>query len=428
MPARICWCSALICLLCSAFSARLFAQETIRGVQVSGVSTPALQPLDNLMVDFVTQYKVPGASLAVTKDNRLVYARGFGCADEATGECVQPQSLFRIASISKPVTAAAIFKLVELGKLSLDAKVFSLLPLTRNKEFADPRLHDITVLHLLQHRGGWDREKSGDPMFKARHIAASLKIESPPGPADIITYMTGMKLDFAPGERYAYSNFGYCLLGRVIEEVSKQPYDVFVREKILAPIGIRRMQLGRTLLDNRVPGEVKYVAAGSGDCVFGSPAKKVPLPYGVFCVEAMDAHGGWVATAAELTRFANALEPTYSTPLLNAASLSAMFARPPGAAGHTEAGEPKKVFYACGWSVRKVKGETLENHWHNGALAGTSTLLVRRHDGLSWAVLFNTRSSPKDGDLSALIDPRMHQAVDQVKDWPTGDLAREVLK
>ena len=78
----------------------------------------------------------------------------------------------------------------------------------------------ITTRHLLQHTGGWDRDKSFDPMFRPREISRTLGVASPPGPRDILRYRLGQPFEFDPGTRYAYSNFGYCVLGRVIEKVT----------------------------------------------------------------------------------------------------------------------------------------------------------------------------------------------------------------
>jgi Beta-lactamase len=152
----------------------------------------------------------------------------------------------------------------------------------------------------------------------------------------------------------------------------------------------------------------------------------------------MDSHGGWISSAPDLVRFASAFDHPDRCKILKAASIKTMFACPDGLAGHTKDGKAKDVFYGCGWSVRTVapspspKGRGGPeagriNTWHNGALDGTSTLLVRRADGLTWAVLFNTRSNAKGTDLSGLIDPLVHQAADKVKRWPNRDLFEKGL-
>ena len=252
------------------------------------------------MEKVVREHHVPGAALAVARNGRIVYARGYGYADRDKKEPVEPNSLFRIASVTKPFTAVAVLQLVEKGKLHLNDKVFHVLelkePIGPNIKF-DERWKQITILELLQHRGGWDRDKSFDPMFRSPAICKEMNVKPPADQEAIIHYMLRRPLDFDPGERYAYSNFGYCLLGRVIEKVSKKRYEAYVKEKVLAPLGIERMHQGRTLANERAKGEVRYYD-GEGIAIMGPHiGMREPEPYGCWCLESMDSHGGWIASA-----------------------------------------------------------------------------------------------------------------------------------
>jgi N-acyl-D-amino-acid deacylase len=283
----------------------------------------------------------------------------------------------------------------------------------------------VTIRQLLHHTGGWDRNRSFDPMFGPLIIAKALGTAPPAEPREIIRYMLGQPLDFDPGTQYAYSNFGYCVLGRVIEKVSGQSYEAYVKAQVLAPLGMHDTQLGQTL--HAAKGEVRYVddKGRTANAVVGPDlGKPVPLPYGAWYLEAMDAHGGWISSAPDLVRFASACAHAERSPLLKPASVQTLFARPDGLAGQTKAGKAKDVFYGCGWQVRTVDKSGAINFWHTGALDGTSTLLVHRSDDLCWAVLFNTRA---DGgpDLAGLIDPLVHQAANQVRRWPARDLFKE---
>src|SRR5205823_5703775 len=103
-------------------------------------------------------------------------------------------------------------------------------------------------------------------------------------------------------------------------------------------------------------------------------------------------------------------------PVLSPKSIETMFACPDGDLGHDKDGAPKKTYYGCGWRIRPVEKDRV-NTWHAGLLAGTSTLLVRRYDGLTWAVLFNG-STPGERPPATDIDPLVHKAVDAVKVWP----------
>lgn len=187
--------------------------------QITGQLVPQFTVLDASIQAAMARYQVPGGSVAIAKDGRLVYARGFGRADIATGEPVQPDSLFRSASVSKPVTAVAALRLVDEHRLGLDERV---LPRLRNVlgdgyRIGDARIADITVRDLLQHSGGWDRDDSFDPMFQSASIVSATREPAPASCETIIRYMLQRRLDFAPGSRAAYSNFGYCVLARVIE-------------------------------------------------------------------------------------------------------------------------------------------------------------------------------------------------------------------
>ena len=399
-------------------------------ISETGVEDANLAGFDRLMREFMAENHVPGAELAVARHEKLVYARGFGLADTATRQPVEPTSLFRIASITKPFTAVAILQLVEQGKLKLNDRPFQMLgfvPYLEPGAKVDNRIYRITVEELLHHRGGFDRDKSFDPMFDSVHIARMLHVQPPANQQAIIRYMMGRPLDFEPGAREAYSNFGYCVLGRVIERVSGQRYDQYIREHVLAPLRIHDMRLGHTLLNERFPSEVHYydLQNRTGGSVFPPTiGKQVPLPYGAWDIEAMDSHGGWIASAVDLVRFGSSLNNRSNCPILHASSIETIFSRP--RLGGDEKPKPNDPFYACGWEVRPV-GKGQVNTWHNGALDGTSTLLVRRFDGLTWAVVFNTRSNPQGKDLSGLIDGKLHKVADEVKKWPERDLFGKFL-
>lgn len=375
-----------------------------------------LAPFDRLMESFIEEHQIPGAALAVARDGDVVYARGFGIADVETGRPVTPESLFRIASISKPLTALAVLKLVDQERLDLDDSILDLLYPSVMREWpVDARWKDITVRHLLQHRGGWDRDESFDPMFRSWAIVEEMNEAPPASPEMIIRYMVRRPLDFAPGQRYAYSNFGYCLLGRILELKTQMSYELGVKELLLKPIGIDDFELGRTQWKHRHWREVVYYTdpPSVASSVFND--SKVPLPYGAWCLESMDAHGGWLAAAPALLKIAARMTPKDPT-FISESNYGKVVERPEGRAGWNEGERPKAAYYGLGWMVRPVGNGY--NLWHSGSLPGTSTLLVRRHDGISWVVLFNTRDTPSGKGPSAIIDPLLHRAADEVTHWP----------
>ncbi len=384
-----------------------------------GSPVHGFEAFDELLRSFVLQHAVPGAALAVGRAGELLYARSIGFANSEEKISVEPHSLFRIASLSKPVTAVAILQQVERGNLTLDTRVWEWLMLD---EPTDPRWKLVTVRHLLQHTGGWDRSVSFDPMFKSVEFASEAGTPPPARPAEIIQAMLKRPLDCDPGTKYAYSNFGYCLLGRVLERLSiadGRSYEQIVRDEVFAPVGALSPRIGRTLTTSI--DEVRYsmpVIDGEPPVLVDSvfmPGEKVSPPYGAWHLEAMDSHGGWIASAPDLVRFAMGCDEAAAEPTSNRQSLltrpmiDEMFSQP---TDYTVK-EPD-VWYSHGWNVRTTGSGTGRNTWHLGALDGTSTILVRRSDGMTWAVLFNMRKNAKGEELARLIDSLVHVAADAV--------------
>jgi len=380
---------------------------------ISGVAVPGMVSVDQVISALMTKWDIPGGAVAIVKDGRLVYARGFGHAEPS--RVTAPDALFRTASLAKPITGVAVLKLIEQNRLALDAGAFALLPDITPLPSAsvDPRLATVTVRHLLEHAGGWDRDKSFDPMFRSSEVAAATNTAVPASAEAVIRYMLGQPLDFDPGTRYAYSNFGYAVLGRIIERASGTSYERYVQDAVLAPAGIRRMRLGRSLESDRAPDEVRYYDRSTMNSVFPGGGS-VPAPYGGFNLEAMDAHGGWIASTIDLLRFATAVDRLPTRPdILTGVSIDLMTARPP-----PPLWEGSAFHYGLGWLVRPAEG----NWWHDGSLPGTASILVRTGSGLAWVALFNGRDMKPNSTFQREIDGAMWQSVRGVTEWPAHDL------
>lgn len=376
-----------------------------------------METYDRLIPDLMEKWEIPGGAIAVVRDGRLVLAKGYGLADVEDEEFVQPDSLFRIASISKPVTAVAVLNLMEEGLLDLDERAFDILDHLEapGGEMADHRLNEITVRQLLLHTAGWDRKAGYDPMFAAKLVAHRLGLELPVICEDVIEFMLGQPLNHEPGTKYVYSNFGYCILGRIIETKTGQTYEEYVQEKVLAPAAITRMRIGGTTLEERDPGEVKYYhlrGARLVESVLPDGPRRVPWPYGGFYLETLDSHGGWIASAIDLVRFTSAINGGSSQSILDPETIELMVSRP------SDLWEDKRYYYAMGWLVRPVNNDA--NWWHGGALHGARSLLVRTHHGMSWAALFNTW--PKEDAFFSELDKTMWIATREVTTWPDHDL------
>jgi len=360
-----------VVVLSMAFSVQ--AQQRVwteTGEPVAGWET-----VDDEIRDYMQTWAVPGASLALAVEGRLVFARGYTW-DTADAEIVHPESVFRIASMSKPITSVAIHQLIEHGLLSYETRVIDVLDLQPQPGWSpDPRLESVTIDHLLYHTGGWDRDETYDPMFMDEFIASTLRVDLPISKSDIATFMTGQNMQFEPGSRYAYSNYGYCLLGLVIEEITERDYSEWVAENVFQPIGVGRARRGHTVFHERAPGEVRYYGSSGED------------PYR-WNIENMDSHGGWILSASDYVRFMSAVFDDFdASPLLDRQSIENM----------VEVNTETSQYYGRGWSVIEEGGGM--TYGHQGSLPGTLTTARWSEPGIAMTGLINTRKNMADLEL-----------------------------
>ncbi len=394
-------------------SAPVFSQES--RWRTTGNTIDVLAAFDQVMMDFMRARNIPGGAFALTWQRRLMTARGYNYGAD-NNELVVPSSLFRIASLSKPITATAILQLIEQRRLTLTTRLTNLVPIVaENSARRDPRWDNITVLHLLQHSAGFDRTESSDPMFRDVQISAALGIAMPISLADILTYMAAQPLDFDPGTRYAYSNLGYELLRLVIEAATGQSYQAYIQGNVLAPLGIRNMRLARSLSAGRAPNEVSYYNSTNrlprANVI--DPSGPLSWPYGGYNLENMVGSAGWLASVVDMARFSTAFDDVFNSPLLSADSIRLMFRQPNFGANQYGS------YYGCGWDVRPVAA--WYNTWHIGSLAGVFTLMLRRHDGLNWVAFFNQRRDPSGNDYYE-IDPMLYETAAALTQVPDHDL------
>ena len=394
-------------------------------IPISGAAVPGMGSYDANISVLMRKYAIPGGAVAVLRDGKLIYARGFGYADVENRTPVQPDALFRIASVSKSITAVAIMKMVEDGKLTLDDRVAPYVAHLTPAPGAtvDPRWEQITIRQLLNHTGGWDRDRPNggfDPMFRPAIAAAAVGAPAPASAETIIRYMKGMPLDFDPGERHVYSNFGYAILGRVIERVSGMRYEEYVRARVLQPVGADRTRQGKTRMSDALTDEVKYYLPGEPG--LGMTAPRVasvypgegtaPVNYGGYYLEAADASGAWVSSTVDLLRFMAGVDGRADRPdILGAALVAEMTSDGPVVCASGA------CHYAFGWLVRPTQGDA--TWWHTGSLPGTTSILVRSYHDFSWVALFNARVEP---GFTSELDAALWDALASVTSFPTHDL------
>jgi CubicO group peptidase (beta-lactamase class C family) len=402
-----------------AFALPIFAQ--------TGIPAGSMSQCDTQMQTFLANYQIPGATFAVTKNGKLVYMRAFGTANRTGTELTQSYHMFRIASLSKQITSIAVMKLIENGQLSLSDKPFGPGGILNadsyfaNANITDTRVYNITIQNLLEHSAGWNRDLPmspsplppypwgygfSDPIDFPLHVTQALGEANPVTRRAMIKFLIQKGLDFTPGTGFNYSNIGYLVLGEVIEKKTGLTYGNYVKQNIFAPLGIYDIRLGKNLLADKQEREVEYITNPTFTSLsaYGT-GQIVPLEYGGVSVEAMDAHGGWIATSRDLVRLLTAVDGFPSRPdILSATTIQTMTT--PSATN---------INYAKGWSVNSSN-----NWWHNGALHGTASYLVRTNSQYTWAILLNSRST--NSNFWNAMDGLGWNCVNTTTTFPTHDL------
>jgi CubicO group peptidase (beta-lactamase class C family) len=370
-------CSKVL-LTSTCASAAIFC---VRGVEAQTAASTGFQfpSINKFGLDFLEKTGIPGLSVAFAQRGRIVHQEAFGFANKENKEKLNIKHSFRVASVSKPITAAIIFALIERGKLNVSDLVFGTQGILRQFAQIPDLVRNLSIHHLLTHSaGGWGN-RSNDPMFM--HRAANHE--------ELIAWtLQNMPLSRLPGTNYEYSNFGYCLLGRVIEKVTGKSYVQAANELILNRAGIIGMQVAGNTLAQTAQNEVSYYAERSED------------PYAMN-VTRMDSHGGWLATPLDVAKFASSVDGFRSsgpnTSVLQRSTIDAMT-------------KPSKMnaAYASGWEVNSAP-----NWWHFGSLPGTTSLVVRTASGMCWSACANARTK----DSVALLDETMWRMARSVSMW-----------
>jgi len=315
---------------------------------------------------------IPGLTAALVVDARLRWSQGYGVADVETGVPATADTVYRLASVSKPITAVAVMQLVEKGSVDLDASVRTYVP------SFPPKPWPITTRQLLAHTSGI-RHYQGDEFASTRHYWSVL---------EGLDVFKEDPLMFEPGTRQLYSTYGYTLLGAVVEAASGMRYLDYLREKVFEPAGMTSARDDDLfpVIRHRAQG---YVRTAAGDLRNAAPADtSYKLPGGGLC-----------ATAADLGRFAAALEAGV---LLKKESLRAMLVPQRIKSGGM-------LSYGLGWSVTTRDGRT--EVWHTGAQQRVSSLLYLQPErGFAVALMANLENegtSLKDlaRRIAAIVQP-----------------------
>jgi CubicO group peptidase (beta-lactamase class C family) len=373
-----------LCLWAASHSSTA-AQEARQWTMTGEVSRP-LAELDTAVRTFMIKHKVRGGAFAIAKDGRLLLSHGytFGAAGYPV---VQPTTLFRIGSVSKAFTDAALFELMRDKRLTPQTRVFEYLGIDRPAlpgQKVDPRIHTITLQHLIDNKAGWDKDKAGfDIGFESARVSRALHLNSAPTLWDAARYWYGEPLQFTPGQREVYCNFCAMLTGLMIEKATGKTYYQAIEEIVLRPLGIVDVRVAQTLHQKRLPNEVAtYDALGVGPSIYSPNVQRmVPRAYG--------GYGGY---------------PTELSP--STGGLAASAPAVVGLIAHYTA-------WGLGLRPKIGPGGSLARA---GSLDGTSAFAVSLGSGVDYAFALNTRDfGGDDHALDALVDRLNGLAAQKLK-------------
>lgn len=340
---------------------------------------PELEKMDARIMKFMRKWQIKGASLAVTRNDSLLYAKGYGWADEEEGIVMEPGHILRMASVSKLLTAVGIMVLQDRDSLSIKDTVFGPggildTPYFNDLVKCDKNYKKVTVEHLLRHQVGFRR----DPLFSSVDVKNQLGLDHAPTKEDYYGIVLSRRLRWVPGTSQKYSNFGYLLLSEIIEKVSGMPYEEFMKKEVLEPAGCFDMHIGGIYYKDKRANEVRYhTHEGDGKYVeeYTGNGNMVERCYGGTNLPLLSGAGAWCGSPAEIARLVASIDGD------------------PGVEdiiSHESFLQMIEYFdentFSLGWNdTTPAKGWS-----RTGTLAGTSALVRYYPDGECWIMITNT--------------------------------------
>jgi serine beta-lactamase-like protein LACTB, mitochondrial len=359
------WSASSFALLLLAFflcSAQLCAQSR-------SLSAEKRAQIEKAASRFVAANSVPGVSAAVVLDGELVWSEGFGMADLENFVPASSSTLFRLGSISKPITATAVLQLSERGKLDLDAEVQKYCPAFPKKEWP------ITSRELLGHLGGirhYNPGGNGDiPDDSAKHFASM---------EESLQIFASDPLVAKPGTKFHYSTYGYTVLGCALEGAASEKYVDYVKENVFEPAGMEETQADNFFAV--IPHRSRWYHKDKSGVVQNA---------GVLDSSYKIPGGGLISSADDMARFEIAI---MANKLLKPATREVMWT-PQKAADGSQNG------YVLGWGTQKKYGLALVEH--TGAQQGTSTSIILVPERRAGIVVLANMDNVDSAELSAAI-------------------------
>lgn len=342
--------------------------------------SPQLEDMENKIKRYLLRWEINGAQIAVTRNDSLLYVKGFGWADMEKKQEMQPSNIMRLASVSKLLTAVGVMRLAEVGTLKLSDHVFGPKGILNDTAFTnaikDQRYLDITVEQLLRHKAGFTTG-AGDPMFSTRYIMMQNRLTTPPDNNTLMKILLKRRLGFTPGTAKRYSNVGYTLLSMIIEKKTRMSYEDYMRKFVFEPAGCYDFHIAGSYEKDRRRNEVKYYMHKGSEPVYeyNNSGRMVEKCYGENDIPNLKGAGAWCASAAELSRLVASIDLLPGVKdILSKKSVEFMTREMPD---HD---------FSIGWNFCP-KGRP----WiRTGSLSGTSALVLRYPDGECWILITNT--------------------------------------
>jgi len=357
----------------SLIAVLLLLGTSAKAQQTQALPSEKLEKIEKAITAQMSRLGVPGLSVAVVVDRKLRWSNGYGTADVENSIPAKATTAYRLGSISKPITAAAVMQLVERGKLDLDAPIQKYCPAFPAKQWP------VTARALLAHLAGVRHYKNDAEYGSTRHYNS-------------VVEGLGMFKDdpllFEPGTKYSYTTHGYAVLGCAVEGASGMSFPDYVRENVFKPAGMDRIRVDNVsdIIPNRAQGYQKTKSGELRNSDLADTSYKIP-------------GGGFISTVGDLANFAIAMQ---NGTLLKKETLDLMWTE-------QKTRDGKGTNYGLGWGVSERNG--IKGINHGGAQQRVSTMLYMIPDkGLAVVVMTNLEGI--GGGLSTL----------------TGEIAQILLK
>ena len=412
------------------FAAIFATREEISPRTFRMTGTPAVEAIDAKMKAYVEGENLRGAALAIVKNRRLVYARGYTNAEESYPD-IQPTTPFRQASISKSFLAVAVWELIERGDLKLTTTMQSVLNLKQpdGSDPADDRFNDVTIEHLLTSTSGIGQ----GGVWAAVEASQALNGTLPSNGTEVARWIAAQNLMGTPGNKnnVVYGNTDYFLLSLIVaKKMNVSSFEAALKTLVLDPLGQKRTRGSRSLTGDQLSDEARYhmtvhnpesgwplfqLECGSSDRT--EPRPLVPTHYGTFDMEMFDGCGGLSSAVIDVARLCAMFSCRNNNPVLSHTTIDKMLAAAVKATSEFD-GPDAHGYHGFDWAVNVDVDKHQVAFSKGGWLPGMGTSYTGTTGGFFYVVAKNG-NTPKDVSINWYNEIK---PIVEAHDWGTTDL------